>query len=293
MWDISKEVSEHREKNCTNAVPDGYKRRDASVYVLDNPGLDQGVVNRTHEILETAQQHDGVVLSTGGTFESIYEVMGEQKAHFEALLKGLVLINQDELYVIDEEDRLSYTHYMRARLFSALQEPIRGEWIIPDPSRPPEEALAAFHRQLIAVNRVKLGLLGIGPDAKGKLKASPHIGFIAPDTPLDSFADIVKLDHATRCANGDKETYPRKAITHGPANVLRTQALLAVAKGSRKKQNMADVVLGDFSPAIPSTLMQIVRADIEDASVEFFLDTDAAGVIMTRMRHRLKGKLAS
>lgn len=254
----------------------------AGVYVFDTPEeADSRLVDDMEEVLQTSMPKEGLILSTGSSYESVYRIMAERHDRLAGILKELILINQDELSGIPENDPLSFRRYMREKLFAEFPELKEENWIIPHPGAHPVASLEKFKEQLKTVQSIKLAMLGIGPDEDPKkgLEPSPHIAFIRPNTPLDVLAEIVDLDEITRHANsnGDPENYPAKAITHGPANVLRAENLFLLAKGLHKQQNMKKVLLGKFDPGASATLVQIAPR------VTHYLDREAAELTLSTM----------
>ncbi|MFA6992394.1 MAG: 6-phosphogluconolactonase [Candidatus Gracilibacteria bacterium] len=284
MLDFTEKVEKYRNTHCNpQAIPDGFVRREISgVYVFGDPeNADIHLVDEMEGILRTAEAGEGLILSTGSTFKNPYKIIVERRKKFADILGKLLLINQDELLGILQDDPHSYRRYMRERLFSKLPEIDEKNWIIPNPELNDEAALNVFVRQLKTVQKIRLALLGIGPDGdkSNGLPSSPHIGFIEAGTPLDVDAKIVKLDERTRHANsgGKPEEYPERAISHGPANVLKAETIIMLAKGSNKKENMKRVLLGDFDLNIPATLVQIApRMESTRRKVIFLLDCAAA-----------------
>jgi len=266
MLDITKKVEEHRNAHCKpSAIPDGYEPREISgVYVFEHTeDADACLVDEMESILADSEAGEGLILSTGSTFENPYKIMAERRQRLAKILENLMLINQDELLGIKQDDPRSYHRYMRKRLFSKFPELDERNWIIPNPELGGEEALEIFIRQLETVQKVRLALLGIGPDAdpERKLAASPHIGFIEPGTPLDVLAKVVKLDRRTRHANGNGNArdYPTHAISHGPANVLKAETIIMLAKGPKKKENINRVALRNFNLKVAASLVQIAK----------------------------------
>jgi 6-phosphogluconolactonase/glucosamine-6-phosphate isomerase/deaminase len=99
-------------------------------------------------------------------------------------------------------------------------------------------------------------------------------------------AKIVQLDKRTRHANsgGMPGKYPSEAISHGPASVLKAETITMLAKGGNKKDNMGLVVLGDYNPEIPASVV-LIAPEIKEIQrdVRFFMDCDAAESIFQRL----------
>ena len=260
------------------------------MYVFDTlEEASRGFVGGVERVLESAKPDEGVICSTGKTFESIYDIMAGGRDRFSELLEGLFLISQDELMGIAEDDPISYTRYMRERLIRTigLHE---SKWVIPNPTMAPLEALRIYIRKLEAIKSVRLAMLGIGPDSdpENGLPASPHVGFITPGTPLHVMAQLVQLDETTRSVNssGHPNDYPPLAITNGPANILRAMEILPIATGSRKQQNMKRILLGGFDSQVPTTLLHLISRDVPgwpEPRVSYYMDRDAAGATLDEL----------
>lgn len=284
MLDITKSVKDYRQSHVNpDLMPQGYVYRNiAGVYVFDDPEeADANLVNGMERVLQTAHPGEGIILSTGASYIPVYDIMADRRTKLAWLLKRLVLINQDELAGVEKNDPRAYCRYMRERLFANFPELGEENWIIPDSSLRPEQALDLYLLQLRNVQTVRLAMLGIGPDAdsdKGLL-ASPHVAFIRPGTALDVLAQIVDLDETTRHvnSNGRPENYPARAISHGPADLVRAKDIFLFAKGQRKQQNIARVALGALDLNVTATVVYAVkREEAQENNLTFFLDKEAA-----------------
>lgn len=291
MLDITEDVIDYRRRHIgASEVPEGYTYLDpAGVYVFDTPEeADSILADDMEEVLQTAKPREGLILSTGSSYENIYDTMAKRRDRFARILQKLILINQDELRGIQENDPRSYRTYMRRKLFDRFPELREENWIIPNSVTEASESLRVFIEQLRTVRSIKLAMLGIGPDGdpeKG-LEASPHIAFIRANTAMNVLAEIVDLDERTRHANsgGAPENYPVRAITHGPANILRAQEIFLLAKGPSKRQNMKRVLLDKFDLEASATLVQIAALTMGQKPkprVTHYLDREAAGLTLS------------
>lgn len=283
MLDITREVRDYR----ADHVPKGRTEFPGGVRVYDTPdATDTGFVDHVREALgreeKGAETKGGIILSTGRTFESVYEKMAATRDVFQRFLRGRALMNQDELWTGGKEvanPEWLYRNYIHVRVMEALGLNGGVDWIIPQCDNPSLDAATRdFRSRICSVPKISLAMLGIGPDAKDGMNGSSHIGFIAPHTSRDVVADAVRLDTITRTVNGDGDpSYPEFAITNGPAHIARAREIDLIAKGSSKPQNVARTLLGPYDPEVPSSHLAYMR------NVYFFLDRQAAEETMRRL----------
>lgn len=229
----------------------------------------------------------GHIISTGETFEPVYDEAARRKSELSPHLTRIDISNLDEVWPIKEGDPnipLTYIVYRNIRVVKPLGLS-EGQCIIPDGNTEnPQEEVVLFEGKL-ADRTWDFAMMGIGPDEKtvgGRIiPASPHIGFIPRGTLPEQTAMLVKLDEGTIYANSrgapDPDHFFTHAITQGPGDIKRAKRHLLVATGTHKKQNIRDVLLGCVNIHIPATQVLLYP------ETTVVLDTQSAKLVQTQI----------
>lgn len=262
---------------------------DSNVYAVNNP-IEVGVFDNGSDLdafiaeqigLSLAQsKEDGVMLSTGNTYPPIYAQMKKDRERFRELLSGRPIANVDEVWKIDNTHpnvAVCYREYMRKNLFEPLGLS-EENWIIPDGTTADPQSETELFEHRLQSKEWHLAAMGIGPDSVGDKPASPHIGFIPVGTPPEQSAMFVELDEATYENNRKDAPLPDQYYTHsitmGPADYARAKNHILVAKGSKKKNNMRQVLLENVDVNCPASQVLLYP------QTRIFMDRLAAELVM-------------
>lgn len=191
-----------------------------------------------------------LVLTGGRTAERIYEILGERSVD----LAGIEIFFSDERCVPPTDEASNYKMAKRALggAAGANLRRMRGE-------DPPEEAAAAYDRELTSLEDVgfDLVLLGMGADC--------HIGSIFPHGPA--------FDHYGLCAAVDRPDGMQGLTLTARSIVLGKRTLVPVS-GEAKADAVHRVLRGNEPPeTCPARLL----AGVPD--VHFLLDEGAASLL--------------
>lgn len=189
-------------------------------------------------IFENLANTDGPFgVATGSTPTPIYEQLSQLE-----LSPSMKLFALDEYFQIDPNHPSSF----RQTLIRELVRPcgFSEDNLHLPPATADESEIEKFEALLNELGPVKIQLLGIGSNG--------HVAFNEPGSELESTTRKVKL-HQTTIVDNQRHfqgEMPRFAVTQGIATIMRSEALLLVARGKRKAKALASMFgVGDLTPA--------------------------------------------
>jgi len=242
------------------------------------------VANSIYRIFAWLEQDQIMVLgtATGQTPVLTYKELlklARKSSWFKTQGKNFILRQLDN-YISPQatEDNLPEYSYELELKNGIWEIPNGGTYIPKEYSEDPEteaKRYAEIIRDTNGTADVIVQLLGIG-DEDG------HIAFNMPGDPFDSKVHVVELNEETIFANankffgGDTTKVPRRAITTGIGDILKSDVIIMEVFGAKK----ADIIWKSFftepTTDIPATALQ--TAD-EDKIVLVVLDEESASVI--------------
>lgn len=189
-------------------------------------------------IFENLANTDGPFgVATGSTPTPIYEQLSQRE-----LSPSMKLFALDEYFQIDPNHPSSF----RQTLIRELVRPcgFSEDNLHLPPATADESEIEKFEVLLNELGPVKIQLLGIGSNG--------HVAFNEPGSELESTTRKVKL-HQTTIVDNQRHfqgEMPRFAVTQGIATIMRSEALLLVARGKHKAKALASMFgVGDLTPA--------------------------------------------
>lgn len=189
-------------------------------------------------IFENLANTDGPFgVATGSTPTPIYEQLSQLE-----LSPSMKLFALDEYFQIDPNHPSSF----RQTLIRELVRPcgFSEDNLHLPPASADESEIEKFEVLLNELGPVKIQLLGIGSNG--------HVAFNEPGSELESTTRKVKL-HQTTIVDNQRHfqgEMPRFAVTQGIATIMRSEALLLVARGKHKAKALASMFgVGDLTPA--------------------------------------------
>jgi len=207
--------------------------------------------------------------ATGGTPLSMYgELIRRYKAG--ALdFSGITTFNLDEYYPILKSNDQSYDYFMRENLFNHINVPT-DRINLPNGEAPdPEIESRRYEAAVRASAGLELQLLGIGENG--------HIAFNEPADAYTNATNYTSLTESTVQANArffaSADEVPKHALTMGIKTIMLAKKILLVANGAKKAEIMRDALLGDITPRVPASALQLHR------DVEIVLDAEAASAL--------------
>jgi glucosamine-6-phosphate deaminase len=133
----------------------------------------------------------------------------------------------------------------------------------------PAEEICTFAGRLQDAGDADLCVLGIGRNG--------HIAFNEPGSPAEAPARVVTLAEETRAAHaeafGGLANVPETGMTLGVADILRSKAVLVLARGAHKAAPVRDAIEGAPSERVPASWLQ------RHGDVTWLLDPQAASLL--------------
>lgn len=177
------------------------------------------------------------------------------------------------------EDNLPGYSYELELKNSIWKVPNGGTFIPKEYAEDPEAEAKAYAEIIEKTNSESyytLQILGIG-DEDG------HIAFNMPGDSFDSTVHVVDLNEETRRANADKffggdtSKVPRKAITTGIGDILKSDGIILEAFGKKKADTIWKSFFSDPTTDIPATALQTF-----EGSLLVLLDEESASTLLEK-----------
>lgn len=212
-------------------------------------------------------QPDAVLgLATGSTPGPAYTELTRRCRAGELDLSGISVMLLDEYVGLAHDHPGSYHATIRRELTDAAGIPaerVHG----PDAQGDLEASCAAYEAVIAGAGAVDLQILGIGRNG--------HLAFNEPGTPFDAVTHVSTLSATTRRDNArffdSVDEVPTKALSQGPATILRARRLVLVATGAAKAPAIAAALEGPITPECPASVIRT------HPDVVVVLDRAAAG----------------
>ncbi len=206
-----------------------------------------------------------MALPTGRTPEPLYaELVHLYRA-------GLLDFSQVHILQLDEVHGLppghprSFQAHLTQHLIAHVNVSPERFYTLPSQLDDPNEACAAYERQIEALGGLDLVVLGIGTNG--------HLAFNEPGTPFHRDTHLTELTPETREAL--RETFgieppPDQALTMGLRTIMRARCVLLLAAGKKKAPAVANALQGSITPEVPASVLQL------HPSLHVILDASAA-----------------
>jgi galactosamine-6-phosphate isomerase len=202
-------------------------------------------------IARALRQKPGLALglATGATPTRTYERLAQRRRRQPALFRGVRVVKLDEWLGLPLDHPATCETYLR--------EQVLGPWGVPRSrylgfhSRPrhPRAECARVARGLARRGRLDLCVLGLGRNGHllmnepaPALAAGPHVARLAPSTRAHSMVRALKAP-------------PRRGLTMGMADILRSRAILVLVSGREKTAPLRRMMSGAVTTRCPASLL--------------------------------------
>jgi len=181
-------------------------------------------------------------LATGDTMIPIYKRWVDSTLNFD----NVIGFNLDEYVGIGADNPNSYAYFMNEHLYH--KKNFKEKYIM-DGLAADLDAECASYEALLEKNPLDLQLLGVGENG--------HIAFNEPGTSADSTTHVANLTDSTLSVNGrffgNDEDIPDTAFTMGILTIMRSEKLVLVAFGEKKREAIGKLLEGEITPDWPIT----------------------------------------
>lgn len=192
-------------------------------------------------------------LATGSTPIGLYEQLVEWYNKGDLDFSKISTVNLDEYKGLNRENDQSYYYFMHDHLFNHVN--IRPECTnLPNGMEPDSEKECKRYEALIdSLGGADLQLLGLGHNG--------HIGFNEPAPVFEKATHCVDLTESTIEANkrffASADEVPKQAYTMGIGTIMKAKKILVVVSGEDKAEIVAKAFLGDVTPEVPASILQM------------------------------------
>ena len=216
-------------------------------------------------------------LATGSTPEGMYSELVELIGKGAVDFTDVHSFNLDEYYPIQPDNEQSYAYYMNEHFFQPAG--LRTEqYNVPDGTvKEVGSYCKAYDDMIESAGGIDFQVLGIGNNG--------HIGFNEPDVHFESSTHLVTLDEETIIANSrffeKAEDVPKTAISMGIKTIMHSKKILLLASGASKAEAVAEMILGDITPNLPASILQLHN------DVTIVLDEEAAKLFLSKVQEEV------
>lgn len=192
-------------------------------------------------------------LATGSSPIGLYDQLVEWYEKGDLDFSQVSSVNLDEYRGLKPEDDQSYDYFMHKYLFDRVNiDPANTN--VPDGmAQNAEEECIRYEELIASYGGVDLQLLGMGHNG--------HIGFNEPGSVFEKRTHCVDLTESTIEANkrffASAEDVPRQAYSMGIGTIMKAKKILVVVSGEDKAEMLAKAFLGDVTPEVPASILQM------------------------------------
>ena len=192
-------------------------------------------------------------LATGSSVLGLYANLIESHKNGDLDFSGIKTVNLDEYIGLDGNNDQSYRYYMDNNLFNHVNIDKKNT-NVPDGLASDIQAECLRYSKLIGdIGGTDVQLLGLGNNG--------HIGFNEPGGVFVRETHVIDLDESTIKANSrffeNEEDVPRRAVTMGIQDIMRSKKLVLCVSGRQKSKILKDVLFGEITPGVPGSILQL------------------------------------
>ena len=210
----------------------------------------EGLSRRAETLVVRAlRQQPGLVLgvATGASPAGLYARLAERRE--PALFRRMRVVGLDEWLGLPPRHPGSCKRYIATRILGPLGVPGSRYRGFRTGSRNSEAEARRLSRWLDRAGPLDLSVLGLGRNG--------HILMNEPAAALRPRAHVARLSESTRAHSmlQGLKTPPRRGLTLGMAEVLRSRAILLLVSGRHKRDALARTLEGPISTRCPASLL--------------------------------------
>lgn len=251
-----------------------YNYRGMTIYVeKDYEAMSKAAAEML--LSQVREKHDAVLgLATGSTPIGMYQEVVKAYERGEVDFSKVVSYNLDEYYPIQHDNDQSYHYFMKETLFKHINIKPENTHVPSGETKDVEKTSQEYDNAIYGLGGVDLQVLGIGNNG--------HIGFNEPAPVFAKGTGLVDLTESTISANSrffaSIDEVPKKAVSMGIATIMTAKKVMLMASGKAKAEIIAATILGEITPDVPASALQLHR------NVTFFLDEEAAAVLLETLK---------
>lgn len=192
-------------------------------------------------------------LATGSSPIGLYDQLVSWYEKGDLDFSKVSSVNLDEYRGLEPANDQSYDYFMHKYLFDRVNiDPANTN--VPDGmAQDAEEECRRYEELIASYGGVDLQLLGMGHNG--------HIGFNEPGAVFEKMTHCVSLTESTIEANkrffASAEDVPKQAYSMGIGTIMKARKILVVVSGEDKAEMLAKAFLGDVTPEVPASILQM------------------------------------
>jgi glucosamine-6-phosphate deaminase len=201
------------------------------------------------------------------TGSSVVDVYGElTKKHKQGLdFSSIRTVNLDEYVGLGYDHHKSFSYFMEQHFFSKTNLSWNNVFLV-DGSKNAGAELNRFNA-FLEKNTIDVLMLGVGTNG--------HIGFNEPNSTFPVAAHEVALSSETIQSNArffDRESdVPRKAITLGMRDILKSRKVILIASGKSKADTIGKLLWSqNADPYLPCSILRLCRDSLVVIDAELY-----------------------
>lgn len=192
-------------------------------------------------------------LATGSTPIGLYNRLVKRYKKGDLDFSRVSSVNLDEYKGLEPENEQSYDYFMRKYLFDRVNINLENTNVPDGMAQDAEEECRRYEELIDSYGGVDLQLLGMGHNG--------HIGFNEPGAVFEKMTHCVNLSDRTIEANkrffASADDVPRQAYSMGIGTIMKAKKILVVVSGEDKAEMLAKAFLGDVTPEVPASILQM------------------------------------
>ena len=210
-------------------------------------------------------------LAVGRTHLPLYEELIYLHKEESLSFENVVTFNLDEYHGVEASHPASFRSFMQENFFDHINiRPKNIHFLAGNVATEKIPALCtAYEKKILATGGIDFQILGIHRDG--------DIGFIQPETPIDTRTQRVQIDESVRQDAADLfdgiENVPTHALTMGCATILKARKIVLLAWGASKSNIVRRAVEGTDVSTVGASFLKI------HPSAQFYLNPPAASLL--------------
>jgi len=188
-------------------------------------------------------------LPTGRTPLGLYKELIKAYKNKKVDFSKATWFNLDEYYPIEKNNKNSFFYYLNKNFFEKINANKKNINFLNGETKNPYTECKNYEKKL-KKNPIDVLILGIG--------ANCHIAFNEPGSSFKSKTRLVSLKKETikSIKNFKKKDIPKKALTIGISDILKSKKIILLASGKSKAKAVKNLIEKKINKKFPATILK-------------------------------------
>jgi len=188
-------------------------------------------------------------LATGRTPLGLYKELIKAYKNKKVDFSKATWFNLDEYYPIEKNNKNSFFYYLNKNFFEKINANKKNINFLNGETKNPYTECKNYEKKL-KKNPLDVLILGIG--------ANCHIAFNEPGSSFKSKTRLVSLKKETikSIKNFKKKDIPKKALTIGISDILKSKKIILLASGKSKAKAVKNLIEKKINKKFPATILK-------------------------------------